>query len=79
MGKIKIENFRNFINLFLIAIIIGLSIIIFKNNNNTKIKENNNEPVIRIGAGDDISGIVLDYMQLETNKFKLEPYFIKDC
>lgn len=79
MGKIKIENFRNFINLFLIAIIIGLSIIIFKNNTNTKIKENNNEPVIRIGAGDDISGIVLDYMQLETNKFKLEPYFIKDC
>ena len=78
MGKIKIENFRNFINLFLIAIIIGLSIIIFKNNN-PKIKENNNKPVIRIGAGDDISGIVLDYMQSETSEFRLEPYFIKDC
>lgn len=79
MVKMKLGDSRKFINLFLIAIIIALSIIIIKNNHKPKINENNNMPVIRIGAGDDISGIVLDYMQSETSEFRLEPYFIKDC
>lgn len=39
-------------------------------------------PEVKIGAGDDISGLVLSYMKDEMDdelNFELKPYFIRDC
>lgn len=77
MADKKTNKTIKYINLFLIAIIFFLIVFIIKNDtSNKKVEE---IPIIRIGAGNDISGLGLHYMDNEYGSFKIEPYFIQDC
>lgn len=71
----------NGVNLIIIIVLLG--IIFFSVNYLLKPKSiPSDKPVVKIGAGDDISGLVLSFMQselIDELDFKLEPYFIRDC
>ncbi len=59
-------------------ILLSLRIIV----DNRKYRDTTVESVVKIGAGDDISGLVLSFMKDEMRNqlgFELQPYFIRDC
>lgn len=72
-------NWINFLTVIVLIFIILISV-------NTIIKskktQNSGMPEVKIGAGDDISGLVLSFMKDEMRNqlgFELQPYFIRDC
>ena len=80
MKKYK-ELQKNGVNIIIIIVLLGIiflsSIYILK----PKVSPSD-KPVVKIGAGDDISGLVLSFMNselIDELDFKLEPYFIRDC
>lgn len=80
MAREENQNIQKYINLFLLTIIIILlAFIIFRNKNSNQNSEINLNKVIRIGAGNDVSGLVLKYMDNGSENLRLEKYFIQDC
>ena len=80
MKKYK-ELQKNGVNIIIIIVLLGIiflsSIYILK----PKVSPSD-KLVVKIGAGDDISGLVLSFMNselIDELDFKLEPYFIRDC
>lgn len=77
--KKRKDTLRDIINKILILFIVFLLFFLLKLSKEESFKEKTSSKVVRIGAGDDISGIILKYLENKTLSFTLESYFIQDC
>lgn len=77
--KKRKDTLRDIINKILILFIVFLLFFLLKLSKEESFKEKPSSKVVRIGAGDDISGIILKYLENKKLSFTLESYFIQDC